>query len=181
MNLTKEIVNELLRYNKKTGKLYWKHRDKKWFVENKGGNKAGYIQWNKQNAGKEAFTSIDSKGYLRGSIFKKLYRAHRIIWMMNFDGELPEEIDHKNGRRTDNRLSNLAASSAKLNRKNAKINSNNTTGHNGVSVTHNGKYRVRIKLDKKEMYFGTFDDIDVAIEVAKQKYKELGFSERHGK
>ena len=53
--------------------------------------------------------SRSQKGYLRTSITGREYRIHRLVWLW-VHGEHPREgmtIDHINGVKTDNRISNL--------------------------------------------------------------------------
>jgi hypothetical protein len=55
----------------------------------------------------EVVTSLDSHGYIRVSYKGKRYSGHRIAWLLTY-GYLPEcDIDHINGIRDDNRISNL--------------------------------------------------------------------------
>ena len=44
---------------------------------------------------------------------------------------------------------------------------NNRTGYTGISFV-NGKYRVRIQINKKSKHIGYFDNLDKAIEARKQ-------------
>lgn len=74
---------------------------------------------------------IDKKGYRRIKIRGTAYYAHRIIWK-KATGEDPNEIDHKNGIKDDNRIENLRSVTRKeqvLNSK--KINTN--TGYKGIT------------------------------------------------
>lgn len=101
--------------------------------------------WNTRYAGGEALACLDDSGYLHGRIFRiKLY-AHRAAWVIHH-GEWPELfIDHVNGVRADNRISNLRLASDTENGWNRGANNNNTTGFKGV--THDrrdGYYYARI-------------------------------------
>lgn len=76
-------------------------------------------RWNNTFAGKRAFTARHERGYLRGLINGRQYRAHRIIYKMCHDTE-PAFIDHINGDTGDNRLVNLRSVSHAENMQNQK-------------------------------------------------------------
>ena len=84
-----EILREHLTYDGEAGKLFWR----------KGGNgrKAGDI------AG-----SMTKQGYLRFTLLGKQWFVHRVIWALH-TGEDPGilVIDHIDGQRDNNRISNL--------------------------------------------------------------------------
>jgi hypothetical protein len=67
LELTQEIVRELLDYDPATGSLTWRTRDRKWFKFDRDQN-----AWNKRFAGQPALTYCDDQGYLCGKIFGKL-------------------------------------------------------------------------------------------------------------
>jgi hypothetical protein len=127
--LTQEIVRELLDYDPLTGLLTWRRRDRRWFTSDRIWN-----SWNTKHAGKPAFTARDTYGHAHGSIFGKLYLAHRVIWLW-MTGRWPyPEIDHINHKRADNPWTNLeevtgAENIARRRRSGRKI---DTTGNAGV-------------------------------------------------
>lgn len=88
-----EYLNDRLEYAPRTGLLLWRHS------EDMPAN------WNARYAGTQALAN-SVNGYLRGKIDGKAYSAHRVIWKM-VHGYDPEEIDHINGDRSDNRWANL--------------------------------------------------------------------------
>lgn len=63
--------------------------------------------------------TVTADGYVRIVFKGKSYLAHRIVWFLAH-GTWPEEIDHKNGNRQDNRLGNLRASTKRQNQQNRK-------------------------------------------------------------
>lgn len=86
--LTKAKVRALLHYSEQSGQFIW--------LDNKN---------NRVKKG-DAAGHIDDHGYRRICIEGVEYRAHRLAWLYIF-GVMPEMIDHVNGIRADNRLSNL--------------------------------------------------------------------------
>lgn len=172
-----ELVRKLLRYEPETGKLFWNYRPLNLFAQ-----KANYITWNTRWAGKEAFTSINRHGYRQGRIFKRVTQAHRVIWAI-VTGRWPsEQIDHINGIRTDNRLGNLREVSSSENSKNKCQRSNNTSGVTGVSWSHDKrKWLADIRVNKKQIYIGRFDNFDDAVAARKEAERKYGFHENHGR
>lgn len=171
--LTQEIVKELIHYDPETGKLFWKERDVKWFV-NEGSKK----KWNTKYANKEAFIG-DSHGYKNGSLLYNNLFAHRLIWFY-MTGEWPDQIDHINGVPSDNRWVNLRNVSNHENRKNCKKRKDNTSGFSGVRF-HRTKYQARIFVNGKEKHIGVYDTIEEAVAARKQAEIQYGFHENHGR
>lgn len=85
-----------------------------------GGKRIGEIAGSPHNMGYRQIT-IDGKKQL----------LHRLIWMYHY-GELPDQIDHINGQRSDNRIENLRECSYSQNHGNKRLNKNNTSGFKGV-------------------------------------------------
>ena len=140
---------------------------------------SGVITWIKPSSTKTACGDVagcmDGKGYLAIKIFNRIYRAHRLAWFLHF-GEFPDgDIDHINGIRTDNRISNLRKATRSENLQNLKTPSTNKSGFIGVSFckTRN-KWRASIRpcvgQQKSLGYFLTKEDASKAYLEAKQKY-----------
>jgi hypothetical protein len=85
-----------------------------------GGKRAGEIAGSSHNA-----------GYRQITINRKKYLVHRLIWVYHY-GEMPTQIDHINGKRSDNRVENLRECSYSQNNGNKRMNRNNTSGCKGV-------------------------------------------------
>lgn len=173
--INQNVLIELLEYDADTGKLFWKKRDKKWFKNERIAN-----AWNTQHSLKECFC-IKSHEYLAGTIFKKRYLTHRIIWLLIY-GEYPDQIDHINGIKTDNRLINLRNVTKSVNMTNTKISSVNTTGTVGIYWSKSSKkWFSRIQKNKKVIHLGFFDDKEEAISVRKAAEIKYGFHKNHGR
>ena len=179
MELTTEIVRELLDYDQETGIFVWKVRERHWF-----NREQDFKRWNARFAGEVAGTLKKGvTGYvsLTISVFGKLHKAHRLvfIWM----GEvLPDQVDHLNRKSLDNRWKNLDASSAKENTKNKSRQSNNTSGVTGVSWNKaTGKWSAQVWLCGKKKHLGLFTDLSEAAQVVKEFRLANGYSDGHGK
>lgn len=120
--------------------------------------------------------STSKVGYARRGVPKNshVYLHHMVMEKMTGTKDWGGlEIDHINRNRLDNRRENLRLATRSQQRMNRPLNKLNNTGVAGVSLQKNGKYRVRIMLDRKEITLGTFDDFDTAVQVRKAKEKEL--------
>lgn len=93
-----------------------------------------------------------SNGYLRLYLKKRIYAVHRLIWLY-VHGRFPEDVlDHINGIKDDNRLTNLREASEGQNMHARKLTRNNASGFKGVYfkprkgnweayITHNNKQK----------------------------------------
>ena len=78
-------------------------------------------------------------------------------------GSLPEQIDHIDGNRSNNRIENLRPANSSQNACNRKKSSINTSGIKGVHWhKQSKKWRARIKLLTKDVSLGLFQTIDDA-------------------
>ena len=166
----------LLRYDPETGKLFWRERPRDGFKTLRA-----YNTWNSRFTNKEAFTAAMEAGYRLGAINEVLYYAHRIIFKMVHDIE-PLQIDHGNGNRSDNRLSNLSASSDAGNRLNMCLRSDNISGYHGVSWSNRDcSLEARITYQGHNVYLGYFKRKSEAIKVRKVAEAKYEFHENHGR
>lgn len=168
------------------GLLFWNERTPDMFAGGDGSNKFckspewNCNVWNKNNAGKLAFTSI-ANTYKSGSINKIKYKAHRILFKMYY-GYDPDEIDHIDGNPLNNCISNLRDCSRLENMKNVAMQHDNTSGQTGVCFDKaRMKWSARIECEKKVYYLGRFDTFEEAVNVRLQAEKELKFHENHAK
>lgn len=143
--------------------------------------KKAALTWNKRFAGREAFTSLRSDGYKGGSINGVNYLAHRIIFKM-VHGYDPDQVDHDNRNRSDNREQNLIDASATKNSQNSKLYQNNTSGHAGVIWDKvRNKWRAEITINGKIKSLGRFTNINAAIAARQQAEQQYGFHPNHGR
>ena len=127
LSLTAEYANQCFCYDQATGVLTWRSRPRNHFSTERGWN-----CFNAQRAGK-AVTSVNRNGYVSVGINGVNYLAHRIVWLMT-TGFWPEnDIDHINGIRDDNRMSNIRAVDRSTNARNVKRRRTNNSGVTGVS------------------------------------------------
>ena len=96
--------------------------------------------------GKELGTQAKSL-YMQTSLEKKQFYLHRLTFLY-MTGEMPEQVDHINHIRNDNRWCNLQVSTCAQNARNRSSQSNNTTGVVGVTK-HNktGLWRARTTVN----------------------------------
>lgn len=121
--------------------------------------------------------TINNNGYRCISVKCKIYLAHRIVWLM-IHGEFPTiQIDHINGNKLDNRISNLREATHKQNQQNKiKPQSDNKIGFLGVHFNKSGKFRAQICVNKKNKHLGMFDTAKEAHEAylkAKRQHHEF--------
>ena len=153
---TIEQIRQVLAYNPDTGDMTWLSRDASLF---EGAKRSPVIMakiWNATWAGKPALANI-ALGYRRGAVFGINFQAHRVAWAI-FHGEWPKgEIDHIDGDRSNNRISNLRDTSRAENGRNLRMRSSNTSGYVGVTKEHGCKsWRAQVVLNGQCFYVGAF-------------------------
>lgn len=114
-----------------------------------------------------------SDGYTDVWVGGRMLKAHRVIYALVY-GEMPDEIDHINGNRSDNKIENLRAVSRSENNHNYKMLKTNTSGFQGVYWnTQRQKWMAYIKVNNRMINLGRFKDRDDAVQarkIAKIKY-----------
>lgn len=148
--LTQERLKDVLSYDKDSGVFTW------------NGKKSQIV-----DQGQEAGFSNDS-GYILIGIDGVRYRAHRLAWLYCY-GETPKpEIDHINGKRTDNRIDNLRLVSRAQNCQNSALRSDNPFGVKGVHFRKDtGKYVAILQVNGETKRLGNFLTLDEAAEARK--------------
>lgn len=106
-------------------------------------------------------------------------QVHRIIMGVGkFDRKTQIIVDHEDGKKNNNRKSNLRITHKKNNPINCNMYSNNTSGVKGVSwLERLGKWQVNIQIDKKNKYLGVYEDLEeakmVRVEAEKKYFGEF--------
>ena len=177
-----DIVRQMIRYEPDTGRLFWLKRPEHLFLEAPNRSLAhSAALWNATFASKEAFTAINSEGYLTGALMRIPMRAHRVAWALVTGAWPAEQIDHINGDRADNRWKNLREVSHALNQRNMKISRANKTGFCGVKLVRSGKYEVTIGVGGKNRFIGTFESLEEAVAARRRLEQQLGYHPNHGR
>lgn len=170
------LLRKLLRYDPETGSLYWLPRPSEMFPKPQQAN-----TWNTKNAGKETFT-LTHKGYKQGTIFDAKFRAHRVAWALYYGAWPALHLDHINGDRTDNRITNLREVVRSENQRNQKRRTDNTSGATGVSwYVLQGKWVAEIYVDGKKKNLGYFDTYEEAVSARKLAEVTHGYHPNHGR
>lgn len=149
--MTKNEIESLFEY--KDGDLFWKVTKGSAAIK---GNKAG---------------SKDKNGYLQTKINGKIYKNHRLIWVMH-GFCLPEFLDHIDNNPSNNRIENLRPVDKRLNAANSRIRGDNRSGFKGVSFhKQRKKWRASIGINGKCLHLGLYSNV----EDAKSAYLEAAF------
>lgn len=172
-----DTLRNLWDYNPHTGTLTWLKRPASMFKR-----EGDCAAWNARYAGKPAFTTGHNKGYRTGAIFGRRYYAHRVAYAI-YHGEWPDDqIDHINGKRSDNRISNLRAVTRQENGRNQKRYSTNTSGVTGVYwFKQTQKWVAQIIVNGKNIHLGYFDCFLAASMVRLKAEADFGFHPLHGR
>lgn len=173
-----ETLRQLLRYEPEAGKLFWRHRPMQLFATPRA-----FRAWNTRYSDQEAMTSINSGGYLQGHVLGAKVAAHRVVWAMEHNEWPTLMVDHIDGDKTNNRISNLRLATRSQNGMNRGAENNSKSVYVGVSPSY-GRWRSTIVVDKKQISLGTFDDevsaaqaYDIAAKGIHGEFARLNFPE----
>jgi hypothetical protein len=149
--ITAEELRNALRYDPETGEFIR--------LRTSGGSFAG------------SRAAPNAKGYVKISVNRKVYFAHRLAWLYVY-GHFPAlHIDHINGNPNDNRIANLRIATRSQNMANRGKNKNNTSGFKGV-IRDKGKWRAKIQFANGARELGSFATAEEAHEAYCRAMKE---------
>ena len=143
--LTQERLKELLSYDPETGVFV---RIKQTSSNAKIGDVAG---------------TIKRDGYRYIQIDRKQIGEHRLAWFYMTGAFPPDQIDHINRNKTDNRFVNLRTVTGSENQHNQGINRVNTSGYKGVSYQKCcKKWYASIQFNNVQKNLGRFSTAEEA-------------------
>ena len=146
--LTQERLKELLHYDDATGLFTWR-------VVNNNRVRVGAV------AG-----SVTGYGYIQIQIDGHRYQSHRLAWLY-VHGEIPpDQIDHIDHCKNNNRIENLRLATGCQNQMNRRVSVKNTSGYKGVHFDKNTcKWMASARANGgRRHYLGLFDTAEQASE-----------------
>ena len=142
--ITSSEVRELLSYDPATGEFRWRRSRRGLFAGTVAGN-------------------TRAPGYRVIMIDGRTYYAHRLAWLYVHGGWPAYDVDHIDGDKDNNAISNLRQATVSENIRNRGKLSTNTSGVKGVCWNKKlGKWQASITLHRKQISLGYFDSIDDA-------------------
>lgn len=142
-----KLVDDMFSLDPNTGDLFRRLKlNNRWPI----GGKAGFVR--------------KKDGYIQISILQGKYLAHRVVWCKYYGSWPDGEIDHINGIKTDNKVSNLRIADTNIQVQNRGLNKNNSSGYRGVFQKDNGRWRAKITKNYKVYSLGTYDTFEQALE-----------------
>lgn len=140
-----EYVLLMLRYNPETGELCWSERA----PSQRRGKIAGFVSWN---------------GYRRIVLSGENIFVHRLVWFYVHNRWPSHLLDHRDGDRSNNRLSNLREATHSQNSSNRKV-VVSSSGLKGVCFHRlTGKWQAAIKSEGRSFHIGLFSTKEEAYE-----------------
>lgn len=154
--LTQARLKELLHYDPETGQFTW--------LANQGRARTG------QTAG-----TTDTAGYVVVRAAGRFYKAHRMAFLYMCGEFPPDDVDHINRVKGDNRWGNLRLATRPENLANIGLLRSNTSGYRGVSWRKSsGRWQAFGSRDRRRVHLGFFDSLEGAA-IAAQKWREENF------
>lgn len=177
-----ETVRRFLRYEPDTGRFFIQPRRPEDF--NPTGKRTAVSlcrSFNTRFAGKEALTANNS-GYKYGTVCLRNVLAHVVAWAMHY-GHWPDGyIDHIDGDRTNNRISNLRVVTRSENSKNTRLSRRNKSGVMGVYwAKDRNQWRVEIGDGNRRIKIGSYATLDEAVAARKAAEAKLNYHANHGR
>lgn len=159
---TVDRLKRLISYCPVSGEMTWKIRPETEFKSNRYPASRIANLWNKQWVGKRCGCDNGS-GYIVTRIDGISIKAHRIAFAIHHSRWPVDMIDHINGIKSDNRISNLREVTRSQNLQNQRVRKG-TSNFKGVTWDKGMKsWLVQIRLDKVNRRVGFFaNEVDAA-------------------
>lgn len=128
----------------------------------------GLFSWLDRSSSKRPYGAIaggrSSQGYVVIRIDGVLHLAHRLAILYIYGAWPPDEVDHKNGVRSDNRLDNIRTATRSQNNQNRRSGKARTEGDSmGVTwAKWANMWRAQIAVDGTHRHIGYFKTIEEA-------------------
>ena len=179
MKPSPELLRKLMRYEPDTGKLFWIERTQENFPSAKPG---ALRMWNLRMAGRPALNYSGHRGYLVGSFKPHTLTAHRVAWAIHYGEHPVGQVDHINGNRQDNRISNLRDVTNAENARNIALSKLNTSGVPGVYLhKQTNKWCAQIAAFGRTVSIGLFEEFGDAVIARKAAERVLSYHPNHGR
>lgn len=170
-----ETLTTCFWYDFLSGKFYHRERPRNLFKTDKA-----FKIWNTRFAGKIA-CSKTQHGYYAISFNYKAYYSHRMVFLYTSGQDSALVVDHVDGNRGSNILTNLRMCNSSENQKNKRLLSNNKTGIHGVYWDNiNTCWSVQIKESGKMKRIGRFKSFLDACAARKSEEIKRNFHKNHG-
>lgn len=162
--MDRDNLKRQLEYNPSTGVFTW------------------LVQKGKAFPGRQAGRLRES-GYRSIRVNRKEVYEHRLAWFYTYGEWPPNDIDHINGVRNDNRIENLRCATRSENKQNTKMSRRNKSGVMGVHWdSTSGKWRAKIiKPGGQFKHLGFFKNLGDAAKARKKAEIRYGFHQNHGR
>lgn len=172
--LTQEFLRSRLDYDPVTGILTWRPRPMETFK-----SRRAFLMFHTRFAGKRV-GAVHGSGYRYFKIAEHVVLAHRMIWLWVF-GYLPDQVDHENHDRDDNRLINLRDVTVAINAQNMSLPSDNTSGRIGIYwQADRSTWVAKIGFGGAKFHLGTYRTKEEAILAREVAESRFGFHTNHG-
>lgn len=145
----------------------------------------GIFKWKKYKKGCRRNLiagTLTKKGYIRIKISNSTpVMAHRLAFLYVL-GYMPEEVDHADHDRANNKWINLENSSSFKNGRNLSLNKNNKLKITGVYYIEERKcFVAKIRNNDSQLYIGSSVDFFEACCARKSAENKYNYHENHGK
>ena len=147
-----EILLERLDYDPIKGEFYWKID-----IPNNRIKKGDLVKGSRKKSHSNIYIYIGING--------NQYAAQRLAWYIYYkEDPYPLDVDHINNNTLDNSIKNLQLLTTVENNKKKKIYQNNCSGLSGIRQTVENKWRVDGSDKGSNIYIGTFETKEAAIQ-----------------